>query len=1101
MVSIWLIICMMMSSFASLAGADQTTGPVEVGVAEGAKGDTVQVAVYVTPEDMVWKYDITIEYDPAVLELVLGNEVTDELGVSGLETFQSSMPSAGKIQVTAVLLTHVLLGKEKVFTLHFKIKSDATPGLSVVTAVTGQSFLYEGDDPIAPSSIVAGGVTVSAPSAPTVTFDPQGGSMGTSVIQAVYGATVDAPVAPTKNGYSFVGWYKEAAGTNPWSFTADLVTANITLYAKWALHTVAIGAGTSGGLPGVTVQVPVTVTSTTYSVGSYQMEIHFDASALEVTGISGEAGDYFDSNFDNANGWLRAAWADSDGGETPVAAGDKLFTISFLIKQTASAGDKALTIPTPGNLQYFSVTDPSMVEMDKSFTDGKVTVAQTFAVTFDSQGGNAVSGVSGLTTGSLIQTPAAPAKDGHSFVGWYKESAGTNPWSFATDQVTGNITLYAKWALHTVAIGAGSTTGLPGASVQVPVTVTSTTYSVGSYQMEIHFDAAALEVTGITGNAGDYFDSNYDNANGWLRAAWADSDGGETPLVGGDKLFTIDFLIKSTAAAGDKPLTIPNSSSVQKYSVTDPSMTEMDKSFADGKVTVVQAYTVTFDSQGGSEVTAVGSVATGSLLHAPTAPTMSGYTFVGWYKEEAGTTPWNFAVDTVTADITLYAKWSEIDNTPPSEPENNGNTPPTSPPVKSGVDVLVNGKPESAGTAETKEVNGQKVTTILVDEEKLQQRLEAAGDRATITIPVTTSSDVVIGELNGRMVKSMEAKHAVVEIRTEQASYTLPAQLIDIDAVSERFGVSLELKDVKIRIEIAAPSTETVSSVKQAAEANGLAIVVPPLNFTVTAVYGDRTEVISKFNAYVERTIAIPDGVDPSRITTGVVMEPDGTVRHVPTQVVQIDGKYYAKINSLTNSTYSVVWHPLQFGDVSAHWAKDAVNEMGSRLVVDGTGDGKFSPDQAITRAEFAAIIVRGLGLRLESGPSKFSDVGASDWYGKAIYTASEYRLINGFEDGTYRPNETITREQATVILSRAMTITKLQGITTGQSAAEIVASFADFDRVSDWALAGIADSVKAGIISGRDDSLLAPGAHMTRAEVATTMQRLLQKSNLINVR
>ena len=77
------------------------------------------------------------------------------------------------------------------------------------------------------------------------------------------------------------------------------------------------------------------------------------------------------------------------------------------------------------------------------------------------------------------------------------------------------------------------------------------------------------------------------------------------------------------------------------------------------------------------------------------------------------------------------------------------------------------------------------------------------------------------------------------------------------------------------------------------------------LDFTVKAMYQDTTIEITDSNSYFEWTNVIPDGVDANKITTGVVIEADGTLRHVPTKIISLDGKYYAKVNSLTNSPYS----------------------------------------------------------------------------------------------------------------------------------------------------------------------------------------------------
>jgi len=350
---------------------------------------------------------------------------------------------------------------------------------------------------------------------------------------------------------------------------------------------------------------------------------------------------------------------------------------------------------------------------------------------------------------------------------------------------------------------------------------------------------------------------------------------------------------------------------------------------------------------------------------------------------------------TTAGDHTLYANWTAI---PVSNTGGNGNAPGPegSEPAPAGVDVLVNGKVESAGTARTEQIDDRAVTTIVVDEEKLLQRLEAEGGEAVITIPYAGDADSVVGELNARMVKSMEAAQAVLEIRTDKATYTLPAEQINVDAISAQIGEDVDLQDIKIRIEIAEPSEETAQIVESAAAEGGLAIVVPPIEFTVTGVCNDTRIEVTRFNAYVERTVAIPEGVDPSRITTGIVVEPDGTVRHVPTKVILIDGRYYAQINSLTNSVYTVVWNPVEFADVARHWAKDAVNDMGSRLVVKGKSDGLYDPDSAVTRAEFAAIVVRALGLKLESGKSPFKDVRENDWFAEYARTAHAYGMIKG---------------------------------------------------------------------------------------------------------
>jgi len=314
----------------------------------------------------------------------------------------------------------------------------------------------------------------------------------------------------------------------------------------------------------------------------------------------------------------------------------------------------------------------------------------------------------------------------------------------------------------------------------------------------------------------------------------------------------------------------------------------------------------------------------------------------------ASTTPYNKTV-TFTPDDT--AKYNILTNGVQVTVKSK-----SSPTTTTTTDTVVevNGEKQDAGTSSTTTNNGQTVTTVTVDDNKLNTILEQKGNNATVTIPISNETDVAVGVLTGQMVKNMETKEAVLEIATGNVTYTLPASQININNVSEQIGQQVELKDIQVSITVSSPPDNTVRVVEDTANKNNYQLVVQPVQFEISCTSGDKTVSVSKFNGYVERTVAIPDGVDPAKITTGVVLNADGTFTHVPTTIILIDGKYYAKINSLTNSTYTVIYNPIEFADVANHWAKDAINDMGSRLVVTGVGNNNYDPASDITRAEFA---------------------------------------------------------------------------------------------------------------------------------------------------
>lgn len=558
-----------------------------------------------------------------------------------------------------------------------------------------------------------------------------------------------------------------------------------------------------------------------------------------------------------------------------------------------------------------------------------------------------------------------------------------------------------------------------------------------------------------------------------------------TPYTFTVKALDAEWRVTHSAQASATPRTVPGVP------------TGVTAAAGNGQATI--SFTAPADN-GGSDITGyiVTSSPGGITANGATGPiTVTGltngteYTFTVTAVNIAGNGPASSASNAVTPHAPSSGGSHSNNNT-----TNTGTTTGT---TTSTTELIINGQVQNAGTTTTTTVENQTVTTITVDDKKIEEKLNAEGNNATVVIPVTKNSDVVVGELNGQTVKNMETKEAVLEIKTENVTYTVPASQINIDNVSAQIGQQVELKDIKVSITIAAPPQDTVRIVEDTANKNNYQVVVKPVEFNITCTSGSKTVDVSKFNGYVERMVAIPDGVDPSKITTGIVLNADGTFSHVPTTIVVIDGKYYAKISSLTNSTYSVIWNPKTFKDVENHWAKAAVNDMGSRLVISGVGDSKFEPNRAVTRAEFAAIVVKSLGLmRPGTGKNTFKDVTKDAWYYDAVSIASQYGIISGYGSGKFGPNDRITREQAMTMIARAMKITGLKVDLTAGEAGKLIAGFGDEDESAAYAVSSIAVCVKTGIVSGRNGNMIAPKDNITRAEVAVIVRSLLQKSGLI---
>lgn len=164
--------------------------------------------------------------------------------------------------------------------------------------------------------------------------------------------------------------------------------------------------------------------------------------------------------------------------------------------------------------------------------------------------------------------------------------------------------------------------------------------------------------------------------------------------------------------------------------------------------------------------------------------------------------------------------------------------------------------------------------------------------------------------------------------------------------------------------------------------------------------------------------------------------------------------------------------------DSRNHWAQQYIGLLLEKGTIGGFPDGTFKPDDGITRAQFAAIVVKALGLPPAGRNAEFKDLSDKHWAYKAISSAVEGGLVGGFPDGSFRPEDKLTRTQALVILAKA-----LQG---GSAAPRLLDRYRDGQQVPAWAIPAVAKAAQAGILVNYPDSFAIRANDLaTRAEVA----------------
>lgn len=406
---------------------------------------------------------------------------------------------------------------------------------------------------------------------------------------------------------------------------------------------------------------------------------------------------------------------------------------------------------------------------------------------------------------------------------------------------------------------------------------------------------------------------------------------------------------------------------------------------------------------------------------------------------------------------------SSSSNTSSSDSASSSSNSSKTPTQNNTLDVSINGNKALSSSVHTENVGTQTVTTVTLDEKLLLEKLQKEGASPVITIPVDVASDKVQACFGLETVQKMSEKSAVIELKTPEGSYRIPASEILTHELVAGIGNNVNLKDITISIEITKPRIEKINEIKDLADQMQCNIVALPLMFSVKASYQGNTVEAGNFRIYVERRIMLPEGTDLGKTLTGVMLGSDKTLRHMPTRIEKIGTEYFAVINSLESSGICCIMSKsINFTDINDNWAKESIRDMGTRMIIGGTGNDRFEPNREITRAEFSAVIVNALGLKPKAGSRIFMDVQSNAWYSGYVETAAEYGLILGYEDETFRPLAAITREHAVIIITRAARL-------AGMSEEEAIF----------YAKKGVKGNI-------------------TRAEVTALVRELLQRSKLI---
>ncbi len=446
--------------------------------------------------------------------------------------------------------------------------------------------------------------------------------------------------------------------------------------------------------------------------------------------------------------------------------------------------------------------------------------------------------------------------------------------------------------------------------------------------------------------------------------------------------------------------------------------------------------------------------------------------------------------------------------TPPSspDPDDEEESPEDSEPrtilsIGPGVIIIEVGPKD---TEEVQRDNGEIIEVVTLPDDiwdDLTENLDE--DRPVIRVIIDNRLPDVEVHLPGERLAEVFASSpkAEFDMQLNGSSFQLKVTVLDLEQLATQLGIAVD--DMNVIINISTLTGEPREAFILAAEGRGMTLLSQVIEFQLIVSGDDESVEITDFGGtYMTKSIVL-DEQFANRNYMAVLYDPTGrTFTYVPAVMTRrSNGQQDAVMQMPHNSIYAIVeTDRVEFSDMHGHWAESEVEQLASKRIVSGMTIYDYAPNRNITRAEFASLLVRALGIKTNRADTGdvFEDVAATSWYAAEVEAAFKAGLVSGISRAHFAPEAQITREQIAVMLMNARALVN-DGSRTIDQLPNSLTSFVDASEVSVWARGAMSEAVTNKLVQGLSADRLAPAASATRAQAAVMLHRFMIMINFLD--
>ncbi|WNS42653.1 Ig-like domain-containing protein [Paenibacillus sp. MMS20-IR301] len=409
-------------------------------------------------------------------------------------------------------------------------------------------------------------------------------------------------------------------------------------------------------------------------------------------------------------------------------------------------------------------------------------------------------------------------------------------------------------------------------------------------------------------------------------------------------------------------------------------------------------------------------------------------------------------------------------------------------------------KSDSAAAADDRSVYSQSVKRYTLTADRLTASYDYLSKLGSsvlaFEVPSTEPAAYVVLPLKPLLNAVNRDKKATIVIRYGDNLYTLPLNNVDMNSLAA--SLVADSSNISLIIRMEKVPAGTFTPFEQKLGTQGLKGITGLTDIRLTAAISSNFTSASALSVSAEYAARTTSTLNNDQTSAARLDLAYYDAVYLPTKISTTGSYTVIRAATTGNQVVGTFLSTRTFSDMSKHWSNSVVSLLAAKNIIDSSYGSTFKPEQKITRAEFAVMLSRGLGLLGDRETAqRFRDVQPSTQTGDYIGAAAKAGIITGNTDATFRPDDNITREQLAIMIIRAMEYSG-NPITLSGTSASALSIFKDKAKIQNLSAEFVAKAVQEGIILGMTPTEFQPQGNATRAQAAVMLQRMLSMAGYL---